>query len=259
MVGSNPILRYIINLRRFNVMNEFKYAVFKMSQNRPITTLFMLMSVDGKISTGSSDDRDFDSDLLLFNETSDGLQQYYNIEQTTDEWTLCTGKTQAKIGVNNSGFKYNKVGASIVVIDNNHLTEAGVRNLLGKYLEVVLFTTNRNHPARHVESSHLSMHVFLELSAEKILSTMSSEHGCNRITIQSGCYTNSEFVRAHLIDFVDIVVAPVIVGGVRTPSLVGGESFTTVDDLKDLAFLELDKCDVLNNNYVRLRYKVINK
>ena len=31
--------------------------------DRPITTLFMLMSADGKISTGASDDLDFDRDL----------------------------------------------------------------------------------------------------------------------------------------------------------------------------------------------------
>ncbi len=31
--------------------------------NRPITTLFMLMSVDGKISTGATDDLDIDKDF----------------------------------------------------------------------------------------------------------------------------------------------------------------------------------------------------
>ena len=31
--------------------------------NRPITTLFMLMSVDGKISTGSTDALDVDQDF----------------------------------------------------------------------------------------------------------------------------------------------------------------------------------------------------
>lgn len=31
--------------------------------DRPITTLFMLMSVDGKISTGAADDLDVDKDF----------------------------------------------------------------------------------------------------------------------------------------------------------------------------------------------------
>ena len=36
--------------------------------NRPITTLFMLMSVDGKISTGDRDELDVDRDFPLMKE-----------------------------------------------------------------------------------------------------------------------------------------------------------------------------------------------
>ena len=35
----------------------------KDKMDRPITTLFMLMSVDGKISTGATDDLDVDKDF----------------------------------------------------------------------------------------------------------------------------------------------------------------------------------------------------
>ncbi len=34
-----------------------------MVMDRPVTTLFMLMSLDGKISPGASDDLDMDKDL----------------------------------------------------------------------------------------------------------------------------------------------------------------------------------------------------
>ena len=33
--------------------------------NRPVTTLFMLMSVDGKISTGATDDLDVDNRFMV--------------------------------------------------------------------------------------------------------------------------------------------------------------------------------------------------
>ena len=33
--------------------------------DRPITTLFMLMSVDGKISTGATDDLDVDKEMCI--------------------------------------------------------------------------------------------------------------------------------------------------------------------------------------------------
>ena len=51
--------------------------------NRPITTLFMLMSVDGKISTGATDELDVDQDFPAIAGLKEGLYQYYEIEQTT--------------------------------------------------------------------------------------------------------------------------------------------------------------------------------
>ena len=71
---------------------------------RPITTLFMLMSVDGKISTGAVDDLDVDKDFPQIAGVKEGLSQYYEIEQTTDLWSLNSGRTQAKIGANEKPF-----------------------------------------------------------------------------------------------------------------------------------------------------------
>ena len=68
--------------------------------NRPITTLFMLMSLDGKISTGENDSLDFDSDLPNGSGVKEGLHQYYEIEQSTDLWSFNTGRVQAKTGAN---------------------------------------------------------------------------------------------------------------------------------------------------------------
>ena len=55
-------------------------------KDRPITTLFMLTSVDGKISPGASDSLDVDKDFPNIEGLKEGLQQYYDIEQTTDLW-----------------------------------------------------------------------------------------------------------------------------------------------------------------------------
>ena len=68
--------------------------------NRPITTLYMLVSVDGKISTGATDELDVDQDFPQIPGLKEGLHQYYEIEQTTDLWSFNTGRVQAKMGVN---------------------------------------------------------------------------------------------------------------------------------------------------------------
>ena len=47
--------------------------------DRPITTLFMLMSVDGKISTGSTDNMDVDKDFPGIPGVAEGLHKYYEV------------------------------------------------------------------------------------------------------------------------------------------------------------------------------------
>ena len=55
---------------------------------KPITTLFMLMSVDGKISTGAVDELAVDREFPRINGMKEGVYQYYEIEKTTDLWSL---------------------------------------------------------------------------------------------------------------------------------------------------------------------------
>ena len=64
-----------------------------MKKERPITTLFMLTSLDGKISTGDNDELDTDTDYQKIKGVKEGLRQYYELEKTTDMHFLITGKS----------------------------------------------------------------------------------------------------------------------------------------------------------------------
>ena len=226
-----------------------------MAQNRPITTLFMLSSVDGKISTGANDALDFDQDFPNVAGIADGLQQYYDIEQTTDLWSLNTGKVQAKIGVNTRPLPQ-KSPVSFVIIDNHHLTAHGIEYFCALSQTFVLVTTNQHHPAFACKASNLRI-IFQEtLDLDAMLNAL-NELGCERITIQSGGTMNGLFLREKLFDFVDIVIAPVLVGGKDTPTLIDGETLSTVDELSKLGVLELQSATSLQNSYLRLQYKVI--
>ena len=90
----------------------------KDKMDRPITTLFMLMSVDGKISTGATDDLDVDKDFPKIKGVNEGLHQYYEIEQTTDLWSFNSGRVQEKMGVNKKKIP-RKTPVSFVVIKVN--------------------------------------------------------------------------------------------------------------------------------------------
>ena len=230
--------------------------VLKETMDRPITTLFALTSVDGKISTGSTDILDVDKDFPNLVGVQEGLHQYYEIEQTTDLWSFNSGRVQAKMGVNTKPFPQ-KTPVSFVLVDNNHLNEQGVRYFCALSKTFVLVTTNRDHPAFFVQESNLHIVYQEELSLKAMLKTLKSQFGCERLTVQSGGTLNGLFLREKLLDYVDIVVAPVLIGGKDTSTLIDGQSLTVCEELHKLGVLKLQECVVLENSYLRLRYQVI--
>ncbi len=224
--------------------------------DRTVTTLFMLMSVDGKISTGASDNLDVDKDFPEIAGVKEGLHQYYEIEQTTDLWSLNSGRVQAKVGVNTKDMP-NKTLVSFVMIDNKHLTEHGIRYFCALSKQFVLVTSNKSHPAFEIEEENLHIIYQTELSLKDVLTKLKSEYGCERITLQTGGTLNGLFLREKLIDYLDIVVAPVLIGGKDTSTLVDGKSLLSESELSQLGVLTLQECIVLENSYLRLRYQVI--
>ncbi len=216
----------------------------------------MLMSVDGKISTGSTDELDVDRDFPLVAGLREGLGQYYELEQCTDLWSFNTGRVQAKMGVNEKPIPP-KTPVSFVLLDNHHLTEAGVRYFCAKSQQFVLVTANASHPAFKVDEENLGIILQDDLSLADALRRLRSEFGCERLTVQSGGTVNGLFLREKLLDYVDIVVAPVLVGGKDTPTLVDGVSLTSRDELSKLGVLALEECSVLEGSYLRLRYRVV--
>jgi 2,5-diamino-6-(ribosylamino)-4(3H)-pyrimidinone 5'-phosphate reductase len=84
-----------------------------------------------------------------------------------------------------------------------------------------------------------------------------SVESADRITIQSGGEMNSLLVKEGLISQLSIVVAPALVGGKDTPTLMDGESLKTSNELKSVKALELMSADKLDDSYLHLLYKVI--
>lgn len=225
--------------------------------HRPVTTLFLLMSVDGKISPGSTDNLDVDKDFPLIDMVKEGLYQYYDIEKETDLWSLNSGRVQDKIGVNQKIMMPDKTPVSYVVIDNSHLTENGIKYFCAKSDKFVLVTANANHPAFYVDDPTLNIIYQPDSNLLEILKRLKSDCGCERITVQTGGTLNSLFLREKLIDYVDVVVAPILVGGKDTPTLIDGQSITSTSELWKLGALKLMDCKVLEHSYIRLKYKVM--
>lgn len=103
------------------------------------------------------------------------------------------------------------------------------------------------------------MHIIKQdsLNLTDALRSLEVDYGCKRLTIQSGGTVNGLFLRNKLIDYVDVVVAPILVGGKDTTSLIDGNSITSFDELNLLGVLQLQECEVLEHSYIRIRYKVV--
>ena len=228
-------------------------------KKRPITTLFMLESLDGKISSGNTDELDADKDWCEIEGVKEGLHQYYEIEATTDYFSLNTGRVMAKIGVNDRKEYHSKIEVKFVIIDNKpHLNENGIDYICNWVESLILVTTNKNHIAYSLTDKYENLDIlyYEELDLTKLLEDLSSKYNAERVTIQSGGSLNGLFLRNNLIDYVNIVIAPLLVGGKDVPTLIDGEAISNSEELNKLKALELIECKQLDNSYIQLKYKV---
>ena len=223
---------------------------------RPITTLFLLQSLDGKISTGPSDKFDIDKDVPnIKGNPSEGLSQYYDAEMETDLWSINSGRVMAKVGVNDKPYPKQSCPVTFVVIDNNHLTQHGVTYMAKKGERLIIVTNNRNHPVYNSKETNIQI---IEYSGKLKMKWMLEQlalSGCKEATIQTGSTLNCAFLREHVIDKINIVIAPILVGGVNTASLIDG---IDVKSLSDIGVLELKQIKKLKNSYIELFYDVVN-
>lgn len=230
-----------------------------LNNSRPSTTLFMLMSLDGKISTGDNDALDFDTNLKTITGVKEGLHQYYDLEQQTDLYSLNTGRVLSKIGLNTRNNVPAKSPVSFIVIDNKpHLNKNGISYLCRWSANLLLVTTNKNHVAFELQAKYDNLKIlyYEKLDLGILLVDLKEKYQIEKLTIQSGGTLNSEFLRQNLIDFVHIVIAPILVGGKDTSTLIDGSSITNIGELVNLKPLKLEACHVLEKSYLQLNYKV---
>lgn len=226
----------------------------------PITTLFMLESLDGKINSGNNDSLDVDRDWCNIDGVKEGLHQYYEIEGTTDYYSLNTGRVMAKIGINDRDNYPDKIDIEFIIIDNKpHLNEKGIDYLCHWVKRLLLVTTNKSHVAYNLKDKYDNLEIlsYDKLDLKRMLIDLKSKYKVDRITIQSGGSLNGLFLRNNLIDYVHIVIAPILVGGSDTSTLIDGKSITSPSELSKLKALKLEECNRLNDSYIELKYKVI--
>jgi 2,5-diamino-6-(ribosylamino)-4(3H)-pyrimidinone 5'-phosphate reductase len=220
----------------------------------------MISSVDGKISTGDIDKRDVDKDFKKIKGIKEGLHQYYDLEKRTDIFSFNTGRVMAKIGVNRNKSPINVQSCSFVIVDNTHLTKKGVQNLVNGTKRLYLVTSNKKHPAFKVKDNKEKLEIIYykkKINFKDLFKKLKQKYCAKRVTIQSGGTLNSILIREKLIDKVSVVIAPCLIGGKDTSTLVDGESLKSLKDLNKIMSLKLEKAKKLKKNYLHIVYRVV--
>jgi 2,5-diamino-6-(ribosylamino)-4(3H)-pyrimidinone 5'-phosphate reductase len=218
----------------------------------------MLSSVDGKISTGDTDSRDVDKDFPKIKGVREGLQQYYDFERKTDLWSMNTGKVMAKIGINAKKDVPAKTPLRFVIVDNKpHLKLSGISYLSKKLHTLYIITNNKRHPGLKAKLVNIKVLYYARMNFQRILQDI-AKYGCKRLTMQSGGTLNATLLRNKLIDHVSLIVAPALIGGKNTPTLVDGGALRTEGDLKKIKALKLKSVKKLKHSYLHLIYDVVN-
>lgn len=128
----------------------------------------------------------------------------------------------------------------------------------GRRMTTHSFTLVNGSKVSELNHRRVSVYRQIQLSIlTDALAKLKSEYNCHRITIQSGGTLNGLFLREKLFDYVDIVIAPILIGGKDTSTLIDGKSLLLESELSQLGVLKLQECIVLEDSYIRLRYKVI--
>jgi 2,5-diamino-6-(ribosylamino)-4(3H)-pyrimidinone 5'-phosphate reductase len=232
---------------------------------KPITTLYLLMSVDGKISTGNIDDRDVDKDFPKIAGIKEGLQQYYDIQirdQLTDFYSMLSGRTMVKVGANIKKEIVYKTPVNFIVIDNKpHLNSIGVEYFLKLAKIFYLVTNNKNHPAFDYNNEENLCIIYYEneINFVDLFKQFRNKYGIEKMIIETGGTLNSILLREKLIDKLSLIVAPALIGGKDTSTLIDGESLQSFKDLEKIKALKLIEAKPLNDSYINLKYEVINE
>jgi len=231
--------------------------------DRAETTLCLVMSLDGKITTGATDNLDSDRDWKRIKGVKEGFAQYYEVEQSLGPNYLDSGRVLEKVGINNKKTIPEKEPLKFVVIDRKpHINKNGINYLCNWLEKLFIATNNPKHPAIELKKKYNNLEVIYyktEIDFTDLLSKLKKNYGIEKITVECGGTLNSIFFRNGLIDHIKLVVAPLIVGGKDTSTLVDGFSLTDPSELHLLKALKLINCKKLENSYLLLEYGVINE
>ncbi|HLC66548.1 MAG TPA: dihydrofolate reductase family protein [Candidatus Nanoarchaeia archaeon] len=221
--------------------------------NRPYVTLNAAVSCDGKLASRTrakfrfSNDEDAkvidamrsDSDAILIGATTLAMDNPRLIVHGTENQRLRTkrGKSPQPAKVT--------ISPDCMVDPQSNFFQVGEGN---KYV----FTTNRAKPEDIAMLESVATVVQHETERVDILLLLQElyNRGIRKLLVEGGGSTNFEFIKEKVADEIRIAIAPMLVGGAGSPTLVDGMGFDP-DNAPNLQLLEVQQLEEI----VAIRYK----
>jgi hypothetical protein len=195
--------------------------------NRPITTLILPISTDGKLLSGDAITTDPNPTWRNQSGIIGYLQPFFDFN-SSESYTLTTGTVIAHSGINSKTTIPLPSPLKLVVLDYEHaLTTSGITYLAGSVTKLIHLTAPA-HP-------------------HKLLETLYRKHKVTELTLHS-TPMNALWLEYGLIDYFTLLVYPLIVGASGTPVATLG--------LTSPRTLQLLESRIFDTHYICLRYRV---
>lgn len=194
--------------------------------NRPTTTLILPISADGKLISRDAELTDKDPSWRTRPGVIGYLQQFFDFS-SSEAYTLTTGAVMGLSGVNTKSGDPDKSELKLVVLDFMHdVTNIGVKYLRKSVKELIIVDQIQ--------------------SPTQILQSLKAK-GVDHLTINS-TPMNSTWIEENLIDYLTLIIYPLVVGESGTP--------VTSLGLTNPQTLRLIETRTFDQNYICLRYAI---
>lgn len=214
---------------------------------RPYTILNAAMTLDGKIATANGS-----SNIS----GPEDLQRVHKIRQETDA---------IMIGINtllndNPRLTIHKIKTTHnqnphrIIIDSKARTPLNARILNNDAPTTIAITqqapTNKINALK--EKCNIVTYGKTQVDLKQLMHHLKKDLNINKLMLEGGSTLNFSMIKNQLIDEIRICIAPMIVGGKQSKTLIDGTGFPNMDDSTKL---KLQKAYPLGKDYI-LEYKV---
>lgn len=221
---------------------------------RPLTTMFLNTSVDGRVTSDDSDDIDSNKDWKKDPKIRAWIQPFFEFSGK-DTYTLTYGDRLIRLGLNTRQGTPKKMDFNLIVIDQDPDLNAQACLYLAQNVRKLYLITPDNHPiTKEAKLPKNLYHISYpkKIDLKDLMKQLKTKHKIKAVTIQSYAPFNARWFSEGLVDHLSLIMSPLLVGPFGTPPLV-------LEELKTVKQLVFQDMQVFGANFVNLRYDVINR